>query len=306
MKRIGIAVLLLALLAGFRPVMKEVLFSGAPRSSGANSTPMGDTIPLASYWSPGRCATNATNNKKIADIVDASTGTTTETVLICNTGNVIVASVTNADCTIVGTCSPLATTCAVSCVIATIFDQVGTTNLTNATNSARPFLLLNGVSNRNVMQGTGSQRLLLASGTPNIPKPNTTIGTAFSATSSANQPLFSSNSGAHQLSFNVTADQAFFFGGTAAITQSAIHGIWHQATAIQDATGANSFVYVDGVAGTSGNAGSFDINNGDIIMNNSAATFCTCLIGEIALASNNISSSDAATISTNSKIYFGY
>src|SRR5215468_7839518 len=67
------------------------------------------------------------------DVADGATGNTTGTRLQCSNGQVV-ALVSGSACTFVtgNGCSPLATTCAVSCIVNKWYDQSGQTNCTTA------------------------------------------------------------------------------------------------------------------------------------------------------------------------------
>lgn len=73
----------------------------------------GDIIPGATAFWGLRCYTNAYTGN-VADIWDAATGNTTETILKCSRGGAITATI-----------NPLATTCAGGCGIAKLYDQTG-------------------------------------------------------------------------------------------------------------------------------------------------------------------------------------
>ena len=80
---------------------------------------------MVSYWGL-RCYSNAYHGN-VADIWDSSTGSTTETKLTCSPGGFLNQTV-----------NPLATTCASGCKVKTLYDQVGSNDLTQATNANRP------------------------------------------------------------------------------------------------------------------------------------------------------------------------
>lgn len=84
----------------------------------------------SSFWAL-RCGSVAYAGN-VADVWDAATGSTTETLIKCTSGGGLTQTV-----------NPLSTTCASACVVATIYDQIGSTNLTNATNSTRPTFVNN-------------------------------------------------------------------------------------------------------------------------------------------------------------------
>lgn len=73
----------------------------------------GDVISGATAFWGLRCYTTAYTGN-VADVWDAATGTTTETLLKCSGGGVLVATI-----------NPLATTCSGGCGIAVLYDQTG-------------------------------------------------------------------------------------------------------------------------------------------------------------------------------------
>ncbi len=104
--------------------------SGSPPPS---YTGPGDVVSGAVAWWGLRCY-NAAYTGNVADVWDAATGNTTETLLTCSSGG-----------TINQTVHSLSVTCAVSCVIATIYDQSGANSCSGsacdaiqATNANRP------------------------------------------------------------------------------------------------------------------------------------------------------------------------
>ena len=89
---------------------------------------------VVAYWGLRCGSTSYTGN--VADIWDAATGSTTETLLTCSAGG-----------TINQTINSLSTTCSVSCAVKEFYDQTGNGhNATQATNSRRPILTQNCVN----------------------------------------------------------------------------------------------------------------------------------------------------------------
>lgn len=128
------------------------LYGDVKRSSGGYTGPL-DVMGTAntSFWMGLQCPYN-TYSGDLADVWDAATGSTTETLLTCSSGG-----------TINQTVHTLAVTCASGCNIATIYDTSGQTNCTSAacnlvqaTNSLRPPLSQSIISGKLVAQCTGS------------------------------------------------------------------------------------------------------------------------------------------------------
>lgn len=100
-------------------------FTSPAASGGASYNGPGDIVSGALGWWGLRCYNNAYSGN-VADIVDSGTGNTTGTRLQCASG-VVSALVSGSACTFVtgNACSPLATTCAVACLVPTLYDQSG-------------------------------------------------------------------------------------------------------------------------------------------------------------------------------------
>jgi hypothetical protein len=103
-----------------------------PFASGGFAGP-GDVLSGAKFYYGFECY-NAAYAGNVADLVDTATGTTSGTRLQCSAGGTISAVVSASTCATTtggaafisgGLCSPIATTCAVSCNVLTTYDQSG-------------------------------------------------------------------------------------------------------------------------------------------------------------------------------------
>jgi hypothetical protein len=123
-------------------------------TGGGYSGPNDLGFGAATAWFGFRCfGTAYTGN--VADIVDASTGSTTGSRLVCSAGGTVSALVSASACTFVtgNVCSAIATTCLVACNVVTLYDQTAgnnctsaTCNVTQATNASRPAFLFQSAS----------------------------------------------------------------------------------------------------------------------------------------------------------------
>jgi hypothetical protein len=228
--------------------------AGAPTYTGP-----GDIVSFSVWW--GLRCYKSTYAGSVVDITDTATGSTTGTRLQCASGGTISAVVSASACTFVtgNACSPLATTCAVACNIARMYDQTlgalcgGTCDLQQNTNSLRPTYLTSCIGSLPCSGWSG------AANTEMVP-----VGIGASATNAPNSISYAGErTGAFTTSMNVIIDQGnqttlqynntantmqFYMSGTtinATVSDSAFHAV----QAIDTATGSAS-VNVDGTATT--------------------------------------------------------
>ena len=102
----------------------------------------GDVLSGAVEYYGFRCY-NYAYAGTVADLWDSGTGSTSETTITCNNGQLVYSGATG--CTAGSGCAILSTTCASGCVVGAIYDQSGANgcsaapcNLTQGTNSKRP------------------------------------------------------------------------------------------------------------------------------------------------------------------------
>ena len=222
---------------------------GAPSSGGGGFTGPGDVVSGAlAWWSPYACY-NSAYVGNVADIWDA-TGTTTETLITCTAGGVIHETI-----------NPLSTTCAVSCFVATLYDQIGThcsgsCDLTEAI-SLRPVLALNVLNSKPCVQFSAISGHILASPTfTSASQPITLSTVAKSINNSTQQGLFFSGTGVVVFGYNdsgTNANTALMFAGASA-DFSATDATFHAIQAIFNS--ASSIGVTDGSATTGLNPGS--------------------------------------------------
>lgn len=147
MRKLAVFLIWLLLLCPVKAQMLSVgVGEGGFGSAAAGFQGAGDIVGSAkAYWG-FRCYSLAYSGSAF-DLVDAATGSTTGSRVQCASG-VLTALVSASACTFVtgNACSSIATTCLVSCVVITMYDQSGALactgstacNVTQATNANRP------------------------------------------------------------------------------------------------------------------------------------------------------------------------
>ena len=182
----------------------------------------------------------------IAQIFDAATGTTTETILTCPGGGVINETV-----------NPLSTTCAAGCVIQALFDQSGQNNCSgvcivfNNTNARRATFTRNCIGSLPCATRAGGANTLygLFSGSfPTIAQPFTvsTVCERTGATTTQTACIWPSNGGGF-VGPSATANDWTLYAGTI-VNSSAADNVIHAAQVIYN--GASSTFYLDGSSNT--------------------------------------------------------
>jgi hypothetical protein len=219
----------------YRPLSDGI--SLVPRSGLLYVGP-GDVVASATAWWGLRCY-NTAYTGNVADVWDASTGSTTETLLTCSAGG-----------TINQTINSLATTCAVSCDIKTLYDQTGHGNdMTRAANAGRPLFTLSGLGSFSVATfGSMANIFLQTAGSIATGSQPYTLSGVYKNTGASQSPLLGgSGSGVPQIGAGISANNAYLYAGTvasAAATDSSFH-------AVQGIlNGASSVLYVDGSSHT--------------------------------------------------------
>ena len=195
------------------------------------------------WWGLRCSATAYTGN--VADIWDGATGSTTETKLTCSSGG-----------TINETINALSTTCAVSCVVATLYDQSGNTacttacDLTQSTNANRPVLTLNCLSTKYCMTWSGTKGMLAPATFANHAQPFT-YSAVIQRTgnfTSRGSILSDANTNEASFLFREAANTLMAFAGTTQTLGSVADSTWHAVQILW--SGASSNLYVDGSANT--------------------------------------------------------
>ena len=217
------------------------------------------------FWST-RCMSNAYNGN-VADIWDAATGNTTETLLTCSTGGVLNQTI-----------NPLSTACASGCKVKTLYDQSGSSkcsgsacNLTQTATTTRPTFTTNCQNGKSCLVFNGSACLATAS-TPTTQTQPYTISAVWDTTAAAaNAAVFAA--------YNVVI---VWTGGSGGLGNAIALNAGNDATVSANdnaihagqflGNGAVSSIYIDGTANTGLNASTNSIATGPM----SLGQFETC------------------------------
>jgi hypothetical protein len=225
---------------------------------------------VLAFWSVRCGSTNYTGN--ILDITDAATGSTTGTRLKCSSGGVISAVVSASACATTtnggtfvtgGLCSALATTCAVSCNILTLYDQSGQTkcntgsavecDIVQLTNADRPTYTASCTTNSKpcgVYNGSSTYLPTLnccTSGTgPATAQPFVIVGFA-KRTSVVAGGIIADATGFPSIFGGSSANQGSFYVSTQQ-NATASDNAWHEIQGV--ANGASSSLTIDATTST--------------------------------------------------------
>lgn len=206
---------------------------------------------ITALWSLRCSSTSYTGN--VADVWDASTGSTTQTLITCSTGGVLNETV-----------NALATTCASGCRIKTFYDQSGglkctggiACNLTNPTNSGRPTLTTNCQNGKycGVCPGTNGVWLAFPAGLTSAIVQTYMVSAVFNEANTAGSNLIGVDDQSSQFGATSAGSAYFYSGGATTASNTAAVNTWH---AVQfTVNGASPDVYVDGSgAGTVNTSG---------------------------------------------------
>lgn len=210
---------------------------GAPGGAAAYSGP-GDVVSGALAWWGLRCYNNAYSGN-VADVWDAATGNTTETLLTCSAGG-----------TINQTVHTLAVTCAVSCEVATIYDQSGASSCSGACDdtathaAGRPILTLNCIGSLPCMVPgtTGSLKSANLASTENQPFTLSVVA-ARTVTSAAQSAISEAGDQPSEGLFASALNTVSMYGGNAVPTATAADNVAHTLQYVFNNTTSN--IYVD-------------------------------------------------------------
>lgn len=220
---------------------------GLPVVSGGGYTGPGDIYSGWTMWAGLRCYSAAYSGNAF-DLVDTATGNTTGTRVQCS-GGTLSALVSGSACTFVtgNSCSPVATTCAISCSVVTMYDQTGNSNctatpchLTQATNANRPIYLTSGCPS----SLTSCAKFLVStmeldSPTITLALPITFVATAIRTQNFTTQSgILDCHSGGAGEFFNASANSILAYAGNA-ITQADNDNIWYAMQFVAAASGAS-------------------------------------------------------------------
>jgi hypothetical protein len=290
-------------------VLWLILISVSPVRAQFNGCKAGFCVPgstaTSSYSGPGDVVSGATafyglrgyNNAYATGTNNAITirrtsDSTTSNIVILANGNLDVATATTF-CT------------STTCFVTTIYDQVGTHNLTQATNSAQPQLTFNCLNTSLpclTFTGSSSQQLTGAFTTSAQPNTFSYVGER-TGTFTANNSIVGSNNGT-QAGFGTTANLAFGFSGTV-VTATAADSALHAVQAVM--SGVSGSLNVDGTLTGSLNAGTNGINATITVGSSGVSTnFLTGLYAEVIVFSGSaVTPTNQATLCHNQRTYWG-
>jgi hypothetical protein len=281
-------------------------------ASGGGYTGPGDVVSGAYAWWGLRCYNNAYSGL-VADITDASSGNTTGTRLQCSSGTVS-AVVSGSACTFVtgNACSSLATTCASSCNVVTLYDQSGASNCTGpcnmaqASNGARPTVMVSCLNSHPCMVFNGTSHLLQ---TPNPAssqiQPYTMSGVAErTGNTSVFADIIGANTNAVQFLFNSGANQFTLYAGSVASPVTANDSAYHAIQGVYN--GSSSIIYVDGTQTTGLSAGASALGNTAPIILGAGNNYLTGNIAEAGIWPIGLNTTQQSNMNSNQHTYWGF
>ncbi len=224
------------------------------------------------------------------------------TVLVCSTGGVINETV-----------QALATTCAVSCTVKTLYDQSGALNcggsacdLSQGTIALRPTLTLSCLGSLPCMTSAGSARLGTSSNSA-VAQPFTiTSGVKRTAGTTYSVVLTRADGNAGLFMGNIANRAELYAGSDALFVQS--DNSWHAIQGIFN--GASSSGTTDGSTTGSLNPGTSGLTTGPQplmgIFNDGANDHLTGTIVEVGLWGSSFSGGQLTSMDTNIRAYWGF
>jgi hypothetical protein len=270
-----------------------------PAPGGGGYTGPGDIVSGALAWHGLRCYSTAYTGN-IADIWDAATGSTTETVLGCNAGGAIV----------VKSGSALATTCASGCKDKTLYDQSGQTNcgiaacdLTQSTNASRPTFTQNCIGSLPCLTFAGSQSLQSASTFSSTNQPYTISAVLERTGSFTTQMSVYGDIACNGIFFTSTANTVGMFAQSSVVSATATDSAAHAGQFVFN--GASSSIKVDGTTTNPGNPGTNLLGSGALEMGSG----CGGTVGNVYEAgawSGAFSSGQQTSMNANQHSYWGF
>ena len=285
MRRVFIFVATWLALCGSVVVAQQIILPGFPPGTFSNKAALDpggappaytgplDVIASPVVWYGLQCAATAYTGN-MADIWDAATGSTTETLLTCSSGGVINQTINS-----------LSVTCAVSCNIKTLYDQSGASScsgacdLTQVTNASRPLLNQSVLTGKLVANCTGSSTMLSPSLTSQTAQPNTWSAVS-ERTSGSNYPtILAVTSPLAGIFYDVSADIIAMYNGGTVLIASATDGAFHAAQFLM--SGGTGTFYVDGsTTGPEGGLTSTNLSANTLALCSTATQTLTGYIGE--------------------------
>ena len=203
-------------------------------SGGAYVGPL-DVVSAPRAFYSFRCGSNAYAGN-VADIWDATTGSTTETLLTCSKGGVLNQTVNS-----------LATTCAVSCSVKTIYDQSGNGfDMTQSVNADRLVVTVNCTNGHPCLATQNNGSIGLSNGTftsvATIPSTVSVVGNMASGVDEVFGGLTSGFASVCNIGHS-TGNLWKLDNGTV-VSQSATDNAWHFSQGV--CNGASSVFNIDG------------------------------------------------------------
>lgn len=269
------------------------------------------TGTLVKYWG-WSCVTAAYSGNAI-DLADAATGNTTGTRLQCSSG-VLVALVSASACTFVtgNACSTLAVTCAISCVVVTKYEQIGTADcavsvrcdLTQATNANRPTYTATGGAGGKACEAYIATQTLVTTAATTINQPFS-LGTLDSRTggTASLSNIFETNATFSGVYHSGTAANVQIYAGGLSANVAATDNAFHALQTVFN--GASSIIAVDG-SGTTVSPGT-NAWGTDVLAtgNGSGGSFIGVNCEEMVFSGAN-SGADNTALSANQHTRFGF
>jgi hypothetical protein len=267
-------------------------------SGGAYAGP-GDVVSGATHWYGLRAynVAYATGSNPAIDLVDQA-GANQITVNILSDGTLDLASI-----------ATWVTANSVTTIkVKKIYDQIGTSHLSQATLATMPILVTGSVTglaaNRPAMQFRGAQSLAAASGS-SASQP-LSFSSVAERIGTANGGIISSIGGNDaELRFGPsTANQVFVFAGGSPATRAATDSAFHAIQGVLN--GASSVTNVDGTSGSTASAGTNGIANAVRIGMSPFSDFLTGFICEAGLWPSAFSGANMTSLSSNQHSYWGF
>lgn len=250
----------------------------------------GDVVSSATAWWGLRCY-NSAYSGNVAAVWDAATGSTIETLLTCSAGG-----------TINQTINPLSTTCAIACVVATLYDQSGGGNdIAQSTNSLRPVFTQSCIGSKPCM--TFSTSKMATTGTFSLNQPFTYSSVAETSSTSSQSIIIDSGT---QVQMGFNSSGAEIYAGTVLPSAASLNN-FHAIQGIFNQSVAGSLIYVDGTA-TPGNAGAQTISTSTLILGDLAGGSQPLAgsVSEIGVWPIAFNSTQYAAMNGNQHSYWGF
>lgn len=258
----------------------------------------GDAI---TWYAIDRCY-SSTYVGNVADVWDAATGSTTETLITCSTGGVVNQTI-----------HALSVTCASACKIKTVYAQKGQTACFGSATcdmtaqgavSAWPVLTLNYSGGKACATTAGGSELFqTALAYANYNQPYSMSAVAIRTAGTSYNSMFSLNAG-NGLLWDHSANNILVFGGSTSSTASATDNVLHSFQAVFN--GASSEAYIDTTATALASGGSSSIGNAVMNAMNFSGTSMTGAQCEWGFWNYAFTSSDWVKLGTNQHSSNGY